>query len=59
MVSGEVMALEPWEAEDDLVICCTSDEEGNILLMNGCEWCECCYSPEGEHVLSNGLVILP
>ena len=28
------MALEPWEADDDLVSWCTNDE-GNVFLMAG------------------------
>ncbi|XP_064868632.1 transmembrane protein 208-like [Oncorhynchus nerka] len=31
---GGVMALEPWEAKDDLVSWCTSNE-GDVFLMNG------------------------
>ena len=29
------MALEPWEAEDDLVSWCTSDEGRDVFLLNG------------------------
>ena len=29
------MALEIWEAENDIVNWCTNDKEGNVFLMHG------------------------
>jgi hypothetical protein len=52
------MALVPWEAEDDLVIWCTSDE-GDVSLMKGLhgegEGCGVCDGSGSKWPITRGL----